>query len=389
MVTLSSADKALKSVYLEAISNQLNTTTNPLYNKFATTERDVWGKEIIKLAPYGVNGGIGAGSESGDLPISAENKYEQFKLSLKNLYGTIELSDKAIFASNNNTGAFLSLLDAEMDGLLTASKFNFGRMLYGDGSGTLAKVTSVSGNNVVVDSVMYLLEGMVIDFVHSGSVITNYNSRRITNINRSTKTITISGTAITTGAIVANDIITIQCSYNKELTGLKAIFDTTATTLYGVTKECNDWLRPFNTTMTTISDPKIQEVIDEIECYSGATPDYIVCSYGVRRAYQSYLRTAGSNVDILNLEGGFKAISYNGIPLVADRFCPSGTMFILDSTQFNLHQLCDWRWLEGENGQVLKQVANKPVYSATLVKYADLICNKPSAQAKVTGITEA
>jgi hypothetical protein len=54
-----------------------------------------------------------------------------------------------------------------------------------------------------------------------------------------------------------------------------------------------------------------------------------------------------------------------------------------------LHQLCDWRWLEGDDGKVIKQVANKPVYKATLVKYADMICDRPNSQAIISGITEA
>ena len=31
---------------------------------------DVYGRQIIKVAPIGINGGIGAGSESGELPVS-------------------------------------------------------------------------------------------------------------------------------------------------------------------------------------------------------------------------------------------------------------------------------------------------------------------------------
>ena len=46
------------------------------------------------------------------------------------------------------------------------------------------------------------------------------------------------------------------------------------------------------------------------------------------------------------------------------------------------------RWLEGDDGKVLKQIAGKPLYSATLVKYADLICDRPIGQAVISGITE-
>lgn len=387
MVTLQSAENALKTLYLGVVSDQLNTNVNPLLAAIEQTASDVWGKEIRKLAPYGINGGIGAGTETGDLPAAAENNYAQFVLTLKNLYGTIEISDKAIRASQNNAGAFVNLLNAEMEGLLKASKFNFGRMLYGDGTGTLTTVESASGNNVVVASVQNLIEGMVVDALTSEGASTGVAGRRITSIDRSSKTITLSGNAIPASTLTKGNIITVQGSYKNELTGLGAIFGT-GSTLYGLSKTANKWLNPRSYTSTAIDDVTIQKVIDEMDEVAGSKADFIVCSFGVKRAYQEYLTENKSNVDIMNLVGGYKAISYNGIPVVSDRFAPSGTMYVLDTTEFHLHQLCDWRWLEGDNGKIIRQVAGKPVYTATLVKYADLICDKPSGQAKISGITE-
>ncbi len=387
MVTLQSAENALKTLYLGVVSDQLNTNVNPLLAAIEQTASDVWGKEIRKLAPYGINGGIGAGTETGDLPAAAENNYAQFVLTLKNLYGTIEISDKAIRASQNNAGAFVNLLNAEMEGLLKASKFNFGRMLYGDGTGTLTTVESASGNNVVVASVQNLIEGMVVDVLTSEGASTGVAGRRITSIDRSSKTITLSGNAIPASTLTKGNIITVQGSYKNELTGLGAIFGT-GSTLYGLSKTANKWLNPRSYTSTAIDDVTIQKVIDEMDEVAGSKADFIVCSFGVKRAYQEYLTENKSNVDIMNLAGGYKAISYNGIPVVSDRFAPSGTMYVLDTTEFHLHQLCDWRWLEGDNGKIIRQVAGKPVYTATLVKYADLICDKPSGQAKISGITE-
>ena len=62
MVTLTSAENALKSVYLNVLSEQLNINSNAFLSKINQTSKDVYGKEIIKLAPYGLNGGIGAGT---------------------------------------------------------------------------------------------------------------------------------------------------------------------------------------------------------------------------------------------------------------------------------------------------------------------------------------
>ena len=91
----------------------------------------------------------------------------------------------------------------------------------------------------------------------------------------------------------------------------------------------------------------------------------------------------------MEIPGGYTAINFNGVPIVTDRFCPKGVMYLLHTDSFKLHQLCDWQWLEGEDGKILKQVPGKPVYTATLVKYAELMCDNPAAQAAITGITEA
>lgn len=145
------------------VANQLNVNANPLLARIKHSSKDVWGKEIRKLAPYGINGGIGAGNETGALPTSSGNGYVQFVAELKNLYGKIELSDKAVRASANNIGAFVNLLSDEMEGLVKASAFNLGRMLYGDGTGLLATAKSQSGTTVTCDKVNNLIEGMLID----------------------------------------------------------------------------------------------------------------------------------------------------------------------------------------------------------------------------------
>lgn len=110
---------------------------------------------------------------------------------------------------------------------------------------------------------------------------------------------------------------------------------------------------------------------------------------GVKRALASYFNQYKTYIPSMEILGGYKALSFGGIPVVADRFCPSGTMYLLNTDDFCLHQLCDWQWLEGEDGKILRQVAGKPVYTATLVKYAELLCSRPFGQGVLTGITES
>lgn len=385
MVTMNSAENALKSVYLGVVANQLNVNANPLLTKIKRSNKDVWGKEIRKLAPYGINGGIGAGSETGSLPTAAGNNYVQFVADLKNLYGKIELSDKAIRASANNIGAFVNLLSDEMEGLVKASSFNLGRMLYGDGSGLLATVSSYSTGVVTCDKVKNLIEGMVVDVYNGTTKIAG--GIRITYVDRVNKTFSFDTTGITGASnIAATHKVYVQGSKDYEITGLGKIFSNSAT-LYGLTRANYPWLAPYtSSTETEISDILVQSAIDYLDENADSKINFITCSSAVRRAYQEYLGAYRRNIDVMDLEGGFKAISHNGIPVVVDRFVDDDTLYLLNTNDFTLHELCDWNWLEGEDGKIIKQNPGYPTYSATLVKYAELICDKPCGQAKISGI---
>lgn len=388
MVTMTSADKALKTLYLGAVAEQLNTEVNPLLAAIKQTTTDVWGKEVRRLVKYGVNGGVGAGDEDGDLPSASGNNYEQLISTLKNLYGTIEISDKAIRASERDVGAFVNLLNAEMEGLVKASSFNFGRMLYGDGTGKVAEVKGVTANKINCDSVKNLFEGMVVDFKTSSYGATGVNGRKIISVDRSGQTITVDGASVSSTDVPSGCIITVQGSANKEITGLGAIFGDSPT-LYGLDRETHKWLKPYvEKSVGQIDETVIQKAIDELDDNYGSKVNFIVCSSGVKRAFQKHLSSYKRNLDVMDLKGGYKALSYNGIPIVSDRFCPEGTMFLLNTDDFALHQLCDWKWLESEDGKVLRQKAGKPTYTATLVKYADLICTRPCGQAMLSGIIE-
>ena len=384
MITTQTADSVLKSYYLGVVSDQLDKTVNPLLAEIKKTASDVWGRDVRKAVRFGVSGGVGAGTEDGDLPKALSSGYAQFVAPLKNLYGTIEVSDKAIRASENNEGAFVNLLNDEMGSLVRSSAFNFSRMLFGDGSGKLASITAIPSAGdpeYTVDSAINLAEGMVVDIYSENTRDTA--GAVIASVDRATNKITFEGTV---SNVAADDVIYMQNSKDLEITGLKAIFE--AEELYGITRTGKSWLTPYTkSSFGAMSEDALQEAIDGVEEYGGGKVNFIVCSRGVRRklitALSSYRKT-----DTLSLAGGYTALSFNGIPVVADRFCPKGTMYLLNTDDFGLHQLCDWQWLEGEDGKIFKQIPGKPVYTATLVKYAELMCYRPVGQGMLTGITE-
>ena len=389
MITLQTADNALKSFYLDAVTDALNVKANPFLAKVERTSTNVVGKDVKKVIKSGVNGGFGAGTETGDLPQAGSNKYIQFTAALKNLYGTIEISDKALRASANNEGAFVNLLNEEMKSLVESASYNFGRMLFGDGQGKVGKVISLASDNLMLlDSTRSLAEGMVVSFYTSDNKpITAAQNRRLISVDQKTKTIVLDGEEVDTSVIPNGSFAYIQGSKGNELTGLEAIFASSGT-LYGANRS-SSVMKPYCVSgVGEFDESEMQVAMDAIEANSGSKVNMIICSWGVRRALVEYYKKMNTVLNTVELEGGFKALSYNGIPIVVDRFCPEGTMYLLNTDHFKIHQLCDWQWLEGEDGKILKQVPGKPIYTATLVKYAELICERPCAQGKLSGITE-
>jgi len=384
MITMQTADKALKSFYLDAVTDALDKSANPFLAQIKKSTADVLGKDVRKLVRYGV-GGIVAGSETETLKPSA-GKYVQFVSTLKNMYGTIEISDKAIRASQGSEGAFVNLLNDEMENMVKNASVQFGRMLFGDGSGKLATVKAVATDNMVgLDSVKNLFDGMTVyAFGEDGSAKGEFV---VDNVNRDMGSAILRGASFTEADLPVNSYLSAQAELNQEITGLGALFGSGA--LYGVERASHSCLNPYRKdSVGAIDEDIIQRAIDAIEENSGGKVNFIVCSWGVRRALAAYYRAHNVVLPTVEIEGGYKALSFNGIPVVADRFCPYGTMYLLNTDDFCIHQLCDWQWLEGEDGKVLSKVPSKPVYSATLVKYAELMCYRPGGQGMLSGITE-
>ncbi len=382
MVTLTNAENALKSVYLGAVTELLNTKTNPLLSKIEQTSSDVWGKEIRKAASYGINGGVGAGDEDGTLPSAKSTNYLQFVTTLKNLYGQIEISDKAVRASADGRGAFTDLLNNELQGLLDASKFNLGRMLYGDGTGLLGTVGAESNGMCPVGSPQNLIEGLVVDIYSAAGA--KIGTSAITYVDRDGKKIKFENAP---ASLAAGCTMYVQGSKDKEITGLGAIFKSGGS-LYGVSRADHPCMTPYmKDNVGALDEIVIQEAIDRLEMTAGSAVDFIAVSAQVKYAFQEYMAQYKRNIDVMELTGGFKTLSYNGIPLVYDRFIEDGTMYLLNTKAFKIHQLCDWQYLETENGKILRQTQGKPTYTATLVKYCDLVCDRPNGQARLSGIT--
>ena len=380
MITIQSADAALKDYYLDAVSEQLNNNISPFFSAIEKNSDSVSGKDVKLAVVRGYSGSIVAGSEDGDLPSPYKNRYANITVPLKNIYGTIEISDKAMRASRESSGAFVNLINAEMEGLIANAKQNFGRMLFGNGSGKLCSIKAkIEGNRYTVDCAREYFIGMQVDvYTTAGKPVEGYGDLYIVAAS-------VPGNAVTFNREI-NDLIVggeiyVHGAKNNELTGLDAIFSDDPT-IYGFNKSEDIYFAPHDIRTTDkVSENAICEIIDYMEENRNSKINMIICSFKMRRNIAQLADANRRVVNTTDMHGGYGAISISGIPVYADKFCPDDRIYVLNTDDFALYQLCDWEWLEDEDGKILKQIPGKAGYSATLVKYAELVCRRPCGQA--------
>ncbi len=381
MITLSSAENVLRDVYLGVIADQINTKTNPLFAKIKRSTRNIVGKEVRVVAPVGINGGIMAGEETSDLPEGVLTPYLSFTAPLKNLYGRFEISDKAVRCSSTDVNSFVNLIQDGMDSLLKASIFNLSRMIYGDGTGLLAKLT-VAGEEAKVDNTEAVAPGMIVDFYSEG---TQKGTATVVSVDKKTKVVTFDQ-KVSTLSLETGFEMYLHNSKDNEIIGLKGIVENEE--LYGVKRADQPIMNAkkyLSQTTSAFDEEYVQSIIDDLEM-DGTVVNFINCSYDLKRLYQKYMTIYKKNIEYTTLEDGTKVITHLGTPIVPTNHLAAGECYFLNTDDFAFYELGDWKWLEDESGRILKQHPTKPAYSATLVKYTELLCQKPSGVAFCSGI---
>ncbi len=384
MINLTSADAALKDYYLDAVKKEIQDKSNPFFAAIEKTSADVFGKDVKLSIINGATGSVAACDEDGDLPDPYANRYLSVTLPLKNIYGTIEITDKALRASKDGSGAFVNLLNTEMQGLVNSAKTNFSRMLFSDGNGYLFNIYERVSSYVYKATGLRASDvGKTIE-IRSVAIPTNVMKRNvlIEEVDLENGTVTFDTVILASegASIYANAYL--NGSYGKEVMGLEALWS--GTSLYGYNKAAESYLNAQKIEIEGVmTEGDLISAIDSIEEKFDSKPNMIIVSFATRKAIGNLIADSRRVVNSSDLAVGYGEITVAGIPVYADKNCAENTVYFINTDDFKLCQLCDWEWLEDEDGRILKQVPGKAAYSATLVKYAEVVCTRPCAQCKL------
>ena len=226
---------------------------------------------------------------------------------------------------------------------------------------------------------------MKVDIYRGNTLV--HGGVRIADVKYDANQIVLTKSIPTDAPLETGDVIYAHGSQNTELQGLPYLFDLYEDMYFGQAKSSNSGIQGTQKSLdTSLSTEAIQDFLDLLETRSNSTPDLIVCDKKLRRDYIQYLQANRTNIDYLNLDGGFKTLSYNGIPLYGEKFCPENEMYFINTSNFKMVQLNDWEWLEGQNGSILNRMDSKAAYQAVLVKYCNYVATNPNTLGRLYNV---
>ncbi|SFE74415.1 hypothetical protein SAMN04487969_10646 [Paenibacillus algorifonticola] len=374
--TLSTIEEALKIDYLPEVQEQVNNGSNYFIKKLKDKAEkiDGDGKNFYIAHHFGRNSGVGAGTEMGDLPNAGQQGYKGSSGNVAYVHGRLQVSNATIQASKRDETSYIRALTSEVKGLTTDLQNYMRRVSLGDGSGKLAAFPAQSASTTLnVDDVRLFFVGQVID-IYTLPNTAAATGRTITSVDYDAKTITISGAAVAT---TAGQIAVSTGAFNLEPMGLAGIISKTKA-LQTLDPATYTWWQ--STVMANggtgraVSDTLIRSLLDRLDIVSGKKVEWLACSHGVRAAYEASLTSMKRFVNPMELEGGYKAIEFDGMPLIVDRYMPAKRIWAGNWDDLGLYYTSQLAFMD-EDGSMFSRVPNKAAYEATAFCYETMVCH--------------
>lgn len=414
-LNLSAASEILKVRYIGTIREQLNNAT-VLLSKIGRQDQMVSGKSFTVPLHTGRNTSAGTGlADGGTLPTAGQQSYQTTIVPNKYLYGRIQVTGPTIAATRDNAGAFIEALNSEVDGLMRDFKRDMNRQLNGDGTGALAYLTASIDTAVGSTVSSRVDDNLGNPFVHlptSALAVDVLDATTATT--QGTFSVTL-GAADSTSYAITSSSVTVAISGSAdadmlirsgamglEMMGIQGVISASnvhpsvdATGLQGLAVASHPYWKAqvvgSDASPTALAFDDMQQVIDQIASttdYSEQDIQFLFSNYGVRRAYYKLCIAERRHVNTMELDGGFKAVDFNGIPWVVDAQCRREALFYIVPDTMKIFRTSDFDWMD-KDGSYLNRVANVDAYEAVLFHYGNLACLSRNGNGVLVGIVEA
>lgn len=387
MTTLSNI---LKELYPgKDVADQLNEEVVG-YKRVESSSQGVTGEVGGKYVTFPIrtrrNAGIGYRNEMEALQAAGNQGFASVRIGLTYGYGRVRMSGPSMELAETNPQAFANGLTLEIDGIKGDILKDTNRIFYGDGTGTMAVLTSApaAALTFTVADIRYLNLGDVID-IYTLPATNKATARTITAINDTTNTITVD--AVVTAAI--GDVVIRTGNLSREPNGLASIIAASGA-LYNVDPATEPvWKSTVDTTGGPLSEGQIIKNIDTQRTKGGGKPTLLLADFGTRRAYFNLLTQQRRYINSKEFAGGLQGLAFNygtEIPLVEDVDGPLQTLIGLKENAIKIYREQAWHWTQ-RDGQMWKWVDGFDAYEALLVQYWQIGIEQRNCFFKMTGLT--
>lgn len=423
-------DAIFKDFYLPGIRDQLNSKRILARIINRTSDNIVDGQRVVMALNQGRNESSIAIDEAGSLPQPGAQKTGRAEYRMRYVYGRIHLTGQSMSSSRTRRGAFIGALNYEMQGLVRDMQVEDNRRAFGNGLGVLCEVTATASGVDVIQvnnpggftnpgpGTQYVRPGMLLGFVNpaTGALRDLGGTRGYTveSVQGSAGTITFTATVpnLSVGDLVVRvaktDVPTTELrstSYGNEPFGLAAIVNNTnpASSVAWLSEQFTSFLGGIDVAdegtwqsavvqnqgaATPFSQGMLDTATDAADIIGDSVVRIWLTSHGIRRQYLHELVTNKRYVNTVGVgDGTFKAVEFNGVPMVVDKDCTRGRIYGLDLDSIDMFTETGYYWVDGDNS-VLVRDPDREVYSATLARYCQLGTDKRNAHVLIKDIAD-
>ena len=360
-------------------------------------------------------------STTGQLPFSTQANEVQGNVGIARFYVTRAFDNLAINGTQSKQAAFISLRDKITREFGSAMEMGMQEACHGSGTGVRAIISSSADTTHFVATSPYGVIGAGQGglWVYPGMYISVYDTTlvtlrsgspaKISSVTNSGDNVTATlATAIT--GMVATDVI-IQANQSGDaknaysnglinLTNRGAAYNSLHGQSAGTYARW-DGLRFVAGTDTDTLFPQEMDIWNLAALHGArsgkralANPkDFlIITTYGIQQQLiasvlgQRTLPTSGTSK--VSLPGGYEADAILGIPMIADEYCPAGTLYLINLASLSWVDAADWSPVQYENSGAVRFITGTDGFETSYKQYFNLMTRQRNALASITGYTD-
>lgn len=362
-----------KTIYSGRDLTNFSKRKTPLGDKVAKKD-DVYGNGLELPFNGGLNWGISPSLDSTTNPTPTAGSFKKWTITdTKQLYGRLTLDNLSMMRSKKDIGAWLQMRAKETEEILANMKMQrLGHQLWGDGSGALAQVVSVTGANPVTEITLAFSDAVHFDGftgvggtgkqliyfatnankLSGGTKETTVNYYRVDKVNRynsngqAVLTVTRQG-GTAAGDPAATDWIYNYKFYGQAPSGIGAWIpasDPSATTFFGMDRSDEPQMKAGwrGTWEGTIQDSAEKLVAVMGPYFDPEFSALWISAYRWWQLKQELTAQGRFYIDeTKSLEFGTSALRMvtpgGSIPVLSDPYCPNDAGFLLRHNDIEVH----------------------------------------------------